>query len=131
MMAPAPPSTPPPVQQPPPQPPPPPNTTPTPPSQPAPENPAADFTPNPGQQGDTFTLVVSGFRPGANVDVTLTRPDGVVEHYPISIGQDGSGRYVFTHTDSVVTGTYSATVTNPATGASAHTSLQVSPKGGP
>jgi hypothetical protein len=131
MMAPAPPSTPPPVQQPPPQTPPPSNPTPAPPSQPAPENPAADFSPNPGQQGDTFMLAVSGFRPGAHVDATLTRPDGVVEHYPISIGSDGGGLYTFTNTQNSVTGTYNATVTNPATGASTHASLQVFPKGGP
>jgi uncharacterized protein YfaS (alpha-2-macroglobulin family) len=76
-------------------------------------------------------LAVSGFRPGAHVDVTLTRPDGVVEHYPISIGSDGGGLYTFTNTQNSVTGTYNATVTNPVTGASAHTSLQVFPKGGP
>ena len=80
------PSTPPPSQAPQPTPP-----ADPPPSQPAPENPAADFSPNPGQQGDTFTLAVSGFRPGAHVDLTLTRPDGVVEQYPIDIGQDGTG----------------------------------------
>jgi hypothetical protein len=124
-----PPSAPPPTQAP-PTPQPTPQPTPTP-SQPAPENPAADFSPSPGQQGDTFTLAVSGFRPGAHVDVTLTRPDGQVEHYAISIGSDGGGTYTFTNTDNVITGTYNATVTNPATGASAHTSLQVFPKGGP
>jgi hypothetical protein len=116
-----PPSTPPPTQAPPPSTPP----------QPTPESPAADFSPNPGQQGDTFTLAVSGFRPGAHVSVTLTRPDGVVEHYAISIGQDGGGTYTFTNTQNVVTGTYNATVTNPDTGAQAHTSLQVNPKAGP
>jgi uncharacterized protein DUF6777 len=106
---------------------PPPDTTP---SQET-EHPAADFSPNPGQQGDTFTLSVSGFRPGANVDVTLVRPDGHVEHYPISIGGDGGGSYTFTNTQGVITGTYSATATNPATGATAHASVQVLPSGGP
>jgi hypothetical protein len=106
----------------------PPQTTP---SQPAAESPAADFSPNPGQQGDTFQLAVSGFRPGAHVDVTLTRPDGVVEHYAIAIDSSGGGIYTFTNTGNSITGTYNATVTNPATGAQAHTSLQVSPKGGP
>src|SRR4051812_47852014 len=115
------PSTPPPTQQ------PPPDTTP---SQQA-EHPAADFSPNPGHQGDTFTLSVSGFRPGASVDVTLVRPDGHVEHYPISIGGDGGGSYTFTNTQGVITGTYNATATNPATGATAHASVQVLPSGGP
>jgi hypothetical protein len=95
------------------------------------ENPAADFSPNPGQQGDNFTLAVSGFRPGSQVDVTLVRPDGHVEHYPIAIGGDGGGSHTFTNTSTVITGTYNATVTNTATGAQAHASVQVLPKGGP
>jgi hypothetical protein len=135
MMMPAPPpaptpSTPPPTQAPPTQAPP--QTTPAQPQpqQPAPENPSADFSPNPGQQGDTFTLAVSGFRPGANLDVTLVRPDGNVEHYAITVGSDSSGHFTFTNTANVITGTYNATVTNPDTGATAHASVQVLPKGG-
>jgi hypothetical protein len=120
-----PPATPPPVQA-------PPETTPQPaPSQPQQEDPRAAFSPNPGEQGDTFTLVVGGFAPGANLDVTLTRPDGNVEHYAIPVESDGEGRYVFTNTQNVVTGTYNASVKNPATGAEAHASLQVLPRAGP
>jgi hypothetical protein len=114
---------------------PPPSTPTPPPTQQAPqqqsENPRADFSPNPGQQGDTFTLAVFGFRPGSHVDVTLVRPDGHVEHYPISIGGDSGGSYTFSNTGNVVTGTYNATVTNPATGATTHASVQVLPKAGP
>jgi uncharacterized protein DUF6777 len=95
-----------------------------------PENPVADFSPNPGTQGDTFVLAVYGFRPGAHLDVTLTRPDGHVEHYPINTGGDGGGSYTFTNTENVITGTYSAVVTNPDTGATAHASLNVYPSGG-
>jgi hypothetical protein len=95
------------------------------------ENPSASFSPNPGHQGDTFTLSASGFRPGSQLDVTLVRPDGVVEPYSISIGADGTGSHVFTNTSNVVTGTYNATVHNPSTGASAHASLLVQPSGGP
>jgi hypothetical protein len=95
------------------------------------ENPAASFSPNPGHQGDNFVLSASGFRPGSNLDVTLTRPDGHVEHYSINTGGDGSGSYTYTNTGNVITGTYSATVTNPATGASAHASVQVLSAGGP
>jgi uncharacterized protein DUF6777 len=94
------------------------------------ENPSASFSPNPGHQGDTFVLSASGFAPGANVDVTLTRPDGVVEHYSISIGSDGTGSYTFTGTSNVITGTYSATLTNPATGAHAEASVDVQPAAG-
>jgi uncharacterized protein YfaS (alpha-2-macroglobulin family) len=77
--------------------------------------------------GDTFTIAASGFSPGANLQVTLTRPDGVVEHYGISIGSDGTGAYTFTNTGNAVTGTYNATVTNPATGAQTQASVQVLP----
>jgi len=94
------------------------------------ENPSASFSPNPGHQGDTFTLSASGFQPGAQLDVSLTRPDGVVEHYTISVGGDGTGSYTFSNTQSVVTGTYSATVTNSASGAQASASVDVQPSSG-
>src|SRR4051812_33544843 len=107
-----------------------------PPSQPQPqqpqqqnENPAASFSPNPGHQGDNFVLSASGFRPGSNLDVTLVRPDGHVEHYSIGIGGGGTGSYTYSNTGNVITGTYNATVTNPATGATAHASVQVLPSG--
>jgi hypothetical protein len=96
-----------------------------------PENPSASFSPSSGTAGDTFVLSASGFHPGSNLDVTLTRPDGVVEHYSISIGGDGSGSYTYTNTGNAVTGTYNAVVTNPATGAQAHASVQVAPASGP
>lgn len=117
--------------------PPPPGATPsarsggTPPQQSQQENPSASFSPSSGTQGDTFVLTASGFNPGSNLDLTLTRPDGVVEHYSISAGGDGSGTYTFTNTSNVVTGTYSATVTNPSSGAQAHASVQVTPASGP
>jgi hypothetical protein len=117
------PATPPPAQS--PQQAPPPATQPS-----TAENPAASFSPNPGRLGDTFTLAASGFNPGAKLDVTLTRPDGVVEHYAISIGSDGSGSYTFTNTGNAGTGTYNATVTNPATSAQARASVQVLPSSG-
>jgi hypothetical protein len=93
------------------------------------EQPSAAFSPNVGEQGTTFTLGASGFRPGASLDVTLTRPDGHVEHYSIDVGGDGTGTYTFTNTENVVTGTYNATVTNPDTGASADASVEVLPRG--
>jgi hypothetical protein len=105
----------------------PPDTTP---SQPQSENPRADFSPNPGQQGDTFTLAVFGFAPGANLEFTLVRPDGHVEHYTITVGSDSGGVHTFPGDPNVITGTYNATVRNPATGATAHASVQVLPRGG-
>src|SRR5207244_13317187 len=96
-----------------------------------PENPSASFCPSQRQQGDTFTFSVSGFQPGATLQLNLTRPDGVVEHYTIPVGSDGTGSHVFTNTSNVVTGTYNGTVVNPATGAQASASVQVSPASGP
>jgi hypothetical protein len=129
-MAPAPPTEPPPTQ-PPPQAPPaqpaPPETTP---AQPPQEQPAANFSPNPGRQGDTFTLAAYGFSPGARLEVILTRPDGGVEHYSIAVGGDGGGSHVFAADPTVITGTYNAVVRNPGTGAEAHASVQVLPSGG-
>jgi hypothetical protein len=126
------PSTPPPTQQ---TPPPPQATTPqappdTPPAQPAAEKPSAGFTPNPGEAGETFTLGVNGFRPGARLEITLTRPDGHVEHYSFTARGDGTALYTFPGDPNVITGTYNATVTNTATGAAAHTSVQVLPRAG-
>jgi hypothetical protein len=102
-------------------------TTETQPSE-ATEQPSASFSPSAGEQGTNFTLGASGFRPGASLQVTLTRPDGVVEHYTIDIGDDGTGTFTFTNTSDVVTGTYNATVTNPDTGASADASVEVLPR---
>lgn len=121
------PATPPPVQQ-----PAPPETTPAPtPSQPQQEDPRAAFSPNPGEAGDTFTLLVGGFAPGVSLDVTLTRPDGHVEHYSITTESDGEGRYVFPGDPTVITGTYTAVVANHASGASATATVQVLPRAGP
>jgi hypothetical protein len=102
------------------------------PSQPQPtqEDPRAAFAPNPGQAGDTFTLLVGGDEPGVTLDVTLTRPDGQVENYSIASESDGEGRHVFSGDPNVITGTYTAVVTNPRTGASARASVQVLPRGG-
>ena len=120
------PATPPPAQPPPPE-----TTPPEQPQQPAQqENPTAAFSPNPGEAGETFTLAVGNFAGGAKVDVTLTRPDGVAEHYSIQTDSVGNGHYTFPGDPNVITGTYNATVTNPGSGASAHASVQVLPRGG-
>jgi len=91
------------------------------------EQPSASFSPNPGQRGDTFVLSVAGFAPDSRLAFELTRPDGVVENYTIDVGSDGSGAYTFTGTEDVVTGTYHAVVTNPASGAGAQASVLVEP----
>ena len=77
-------------------------------------------------QGDTVTLSASGFAPGAALQITVNRPDGVVEHYPLSAGPDGSGTYTFSNAaGNAPLGTYGVTVTNTASGASASGSIDV------
>jgi hypothetical protein len=79
-------------------------------------NPAASFSPSSGTQADTYTLYASGFRPGVTLSVRLVRPDGVVESYGITTNGSGSGSYTFPHVSDPITGTYTATVTDPGTG---------------
>ncbi len=107
-----------------------PGSTPTQPSAPATtaENPSVSLSPNPVTQGATVTLTASGFAPGAALGITVNRPDGVVEHYPMSAGADGTGTYTFSNAaGNAPLGTYNVTVTNPATGAHASASVDVQP----
>jgi len=90
------------------------------------EHPTASFSPSAGHLGDTFTLSASGFAPNTSLQATLTRPDGVVEHYAISTGSDGSGSFTFGQAQRVPLGTYTAVVRNPSTGAAAQASTSVS-----
>jgi hypothetical protein len=100
-----------------------PSTTPT-----TAESPAVSLSPNPVTQGNTVTLSATGFAPGASLQITVNRPDGVVEHYPLSAGSDGTGTYTFSNAaGNAPLGTYGVTVTNPATGAQASASIDVVP----
>jgi hypothetical protein len=94
-------------------------------TQPA-ENPSVSLSPNPAVQGATVTLSASGFAPGASLQITVNRPDGVVEHYPVTAGGDGSATYTFSNAaGNAPLGTYNVTVTNLATGASGSASIDV------
>jgi hypothetical protein len=77
-------------------------------------------------RGDTVTLSASGFAPGAALQITVNRPDGVVEHYPVTAGGDGSATYTFSNAaGNAPLGTYNVTVTDSATGASGSASVDV------
>jgi hypothetical protein len=90
------------------------------------EHPSVSLSPNPVVQGNTVTLSASGFAPGASLDITVNRPDGVVEHYPLTAGADGSGTYTFSNAaGNAPLGTYNVTVTNPSTRASAAGAIDV------
>ena len=103
-------------------------TAPTQTASPAQEHPSVSLSPNPATQGTTVTLSASGFAPGATLQITVNRPDGVVEHYPLSAGPDGSGTYTFSNAaGNAPLGTYGVTVTNAASGASASGSVDVVP----
>ncbi len=92
------------------------------------EHPSLSVSPNPVVQGGAVTLAASGFAPGASLDITVNRPDGVVEHYPLSAGADGTATYTFSNAaGNAPLGTYNVTVTNPATGGSASGSVDVLP----
>jgi hypothetical protein len=101
------------------------------PSQPSPgpkstENPSASLSPNPVTQGGTVTLTASGFAPRAALQITVNRPDGVAEHYPLSAASDGTATYTFSNAaGNAPLGTYKVTVTNLATGAQAASSVDV------
>jgi hypothetical protein len=51
----------------------------------------------------------------------------VAESYGITTGADGSGSYTFPHVSDPITGTYTATVTDPGTGDTATAGTTVSP----
>jgi hypothetical protein len=105
-----------------------PGSTPTQTSTPAPpaENPSVSLSPNPVTQGATVTLTASGFAPGASLQITVNRPDGVVERYPLSAGSDGTGTYTFSNAaGNAPLGTYNVMVANLATGAQASGSVDV------
>jgi hypothetical protein len=90
------------------------------------ENPLVSLSPNPVTQGDTVTLTASGFAPNASLQITVNRPDGVVEHYPLSASSNGTGTYSFSNAaGNAPLGTYSVTVTNLSTGANASGSVDV------
>ena len=93
------------------------------------ENPAASWSPNPGPVGGNFTLSVSGFHPGVTLQLSLVRPDGSAQSYSIATNSTGAGSITFTNTQGQPTGTYTATITNSATGAHAVASVLVQPAG--
>jgi hypothetical protein len=90
------------------------------------ESPSVSLSPNPVVQGQTVTLSASGFAPNASLQITVNRPDGVVEHDPYTA--DGSGRATYTFSNAAATaplGTYNVTVADTATGASGSASIDV------
>jgi hypothetical protein len=90
------------------------------------ENPSVSLSPNPVTQGATVTLTASGFAPGASLDITVNLPNGVVQHFQMSAGADGTGTYTFSNAaGNAPLGTYNVTVTNPATSAQASASIVV------
>lgn len=117
---------------PPPPPPPPPQAQPQQPPPPSQSNASASFSPTSGPVCRSYTLSASGFAPNRSLSISLVRPDGVNESYSMSTGPDGSGTYTFSagpQCANDVQGTYTATVRDPQTGASAQASVHVS--GGP
>ena len=91
-------------------------------------SPTASFTPASGTVDDTYTLSVSGFGPNRSLTVTVRRPDGVVERSSITTDGSGNGAKTFPKVANPVTGTYTATVTDPRSGDSVTTTTTVRPR---
>jgi Domain of unknown function (DUF6777)/Fic/DOC family len=90
------------------------------------ENPAVYLSPNPVVQGDTVTVSATGFAPDASLQITVNRPDGVVEHYPVGADLSGAAQYTFSNAaGNSPLGTYNVTVTDLETGASGSASITV------
>ena len=89
------------------------------------EHPAAAFSPSPGRAGENFTLSASGFQPAVALTVSLARPDGVSQSFTITTDAAGAGSITFTNTQNEPAGTYTATITNPNTGAQTQAAVQV------
>lgn len=98
--------------------------------------PAASFSPSSGQVGDTYVLSVSGFAPGATLDLRVLLPNGQSDGVSrsISIGSDGRGTYTFYNGGAGSRGgpgTYTAVVEDTQTRATAQAVVDVSPAGSP
>jgi hypothetical protein len=90
------------------------------------EDPSLSLSPNPVVQGGTVTLSASGFAPGASLQITVNRPDGGTDHFPLTAGADGSATFTFPNSGgNGPLGTYNVTVTDLATGASGSASIDV------
>jgi hypothetical protein len=101
-------------------------------AQPPPTPASASFSPAVGGPGDTYTVSAQGFDPGITVQISLTRPDGVVEGYSFVTDSDGSGSYTFPNrTGDPVRGTYRAVLTGGGETAAATTTVQDTGGGAP
>ena len=65
---------------------------------------------------ETVTISGSGFNPNANIDVTITKPDGVVDTG--STMSNASGNFVYYYVLNGIVGTYTVTATDGTNSAS-------------
>jgi hypothetical protein len=94
------------------------------------ENPSISLSPNPVTAGDTVTLSASGYAPNVTLDIKVTRPDGVEQHFSTTTDSSGTSTYTFPNAGGSIYGTYMVTVTDPNTGANASTTVEVVPPNG-
>lgn len=109
------------------------------------EPPTARFWPSSGPPGTAFLFMTSGWYPEQELTLELTRPDGVLETYPLDptrrkgayvavgppfgsvfVRKGGTGR-VFPGDPNVLVGTYEAVLTANSGGADIRTSVVVTP----
>lgn len=86
--------------------------------------PAASFSPRVGSPDDTYTISFANFPPNQEVNIHLTRPDGVEEDYGARTDSTGSGSFTFPHAGRPIPGTYTANVTAGQVIAGAQTTVR-------
>ncbi|MDQ5809078.1 MAG: hypothetical protein M3320_10420, partial [Actinomycetota bacterium] len=93
--------------------------------------PRASFSPRVGGPTDTYTLSFSNFPPNEQINIHLTRPDGVEEDYPARTDGNGDGSFTFPYAGNPVPGTYTAEVTAGPVIATAQTTVRDEGQGAP
>jgi hypothetical protein len=92
--------------------------------------PTASFSPRVGGPNDTYTISFANFPPNEQINIHLTRPDGVQEDYPARTDGDGRGSFTFPPAGAAVPGTYTAEVTAGPVIATAQTTVRDEGQGG-
>jgi uncharacterized protein DUF6777 len=86
--------------------------------------PTASISPRNGGPNDTYTISFANFPPNQEVNIHVTRPDGVEEDYGAQTNASGAGSFTFPRAGAPIPGTYEALVTAGQIIASAQTTVR-------
>jgi hypothetical protein len=92
-------------------------------------SPSISLSPNPVTAGDTVTLTGSGFPPNSQLEIDAHRPDGGTDTFSSNADGQGNLRYSFPNAGGSITGTYTVTVADHSSGATASATIQVISRG--